>query len=306
MRIRAIPTGPEDPARVLAPALLSRSIAAFESTQAEEVARTLDQADFTMLLAIVFDICRTVFDNYEEGPVDIVQDNLGEYWIAIYSKFLLTADVSAGMVRNIYLSRQFLSTGKHTAVLSKWKELRHLIAASLEPHSISKSLIGNKAITKAASDILRNCPYYPASTVSSLHKWRYKAVNLVCTPETQQTVAELSLELKSRPRLLTVRGWCGGNVLHPCCRLGNVQQLRVLLDSISSREIQHKISIFPSDLIDGQNLDGCTPFYIARQYKQAEAAQVMLDAGADPAIPNRFGTLPTNSRNIREIAVEGS
>lgn len=294
MRIRAIHTGPENPARVLAPALLSRSIAAFETIQATGIAGTQNQAGFIMLLAIVFDICRTVFSKYEEGPVGIVQGGRGEYLVAIYCKFLLTSEVSGGTVRNIYLSRCSLDGDKHPAVLSEWKELRHLIAASVEPHSIRKSLIGQNPIAKAATDILRNCPYCPASTISSLHKWRSKVVNLVCRPETQQTVAELKLELKSRPRLLALRGWCGGNVLHPCCRLGNIQQLRLLLDSISSQETQQKVPIVSFDLIDGRNLDGCTPLYIARQYKQTEAAQIMLDAGADPTIPDRFGSTPAN------------
>jgi hypothetical protein len=289
MKLRAIPAGPESPVRVLPPALLSRAIKAFEIIQAREPALALAKIDFLTLLAILFDLCRTVFTENKSGPIAIYETDQMRYSLAIYGTLSLTPTLDDGIIRSIHLWPCSYTEGKRSEVFGGWRDLKHSIVAVVDGSAFSTTATARHgAIVRAAASVLRGCPYYPPAAARSIHKWRTKLVNLVCTPETIGSVAALAREVASRPRLFTVRGWCGGNVLHPCCRLGNVQQLQLLLEAIYSESVHKKARIQPTELIEGKNLDGCTPLYVARQYAQPEAARIMLEAGANPTIADRF------------------
>jgi hypothetical protein len=281
-----LPVGPENPVRVLPPGLLSRTLAAFEGIRGNSKEEGCRNKDLLVLLAIVFDLARDVFGYKRTGRVAMYRNSGQDGYLLLYDSLVLKPHFVTGSVSRILLqSGSDILAGQHDEVVG-WRDLRDQIVVPRNA-SIESQDTGDR-IVSVARGILKNCPY-SFFTDSTFHrKWRAKIVKLVCVEETAESVQALESELWAQPRLVSVPGWCGGIALHPCCRLGNCRQLRVFLDALSNPEFQVMCGGDPGLIINWRNIDGCTPLYIANLYRQKLISSMLLEAGADPTIGDRF------------------
>jgi hypothetical protein len=286
MDIRQITVGPENPVRILPPGLLSRSLSAFEAFQKRSPYGPFSSLNLLELLAIVFDLCRDEFGKKRTGKIEVFENSRNEALLLLYENLALSPEIDNGIVKRITLRQASLIDESFNVSLG-WKSLMQDTTVRIRGRS-ALEVHSDQSISAAAATVIKHCPYYPPSTAGFLNKWRNRLLKLVCTPETSETIADLALEIENRPRLLKLTGWCGGTVLHPCCRLGNLGQLQLLLRTIQEREVQRRIGLTRTELLNWRNVDGCTPFFIAKLYGQRSAACMMLEAGADSTIPDRF------------------
>ena len=150
-------------------------------------------------------VCRTVFTENKSGPIAIYETDQMHYSLAIYRALSLTPKLGDGIIRSIHLGSCSYTEAKRSEVFGGWRDLKHSIVAVFDGSAFSTAATARHgAIVRAAANVLRGCPYYPPSAARSIHKWRTKLVNLVCTPETIGSVAALAREVASRPRLFTV------------------------------------------------------------------------------------------------------
>jgi hypothetical protein len=282
-----LPVGPENPVRVLPPGLLSRTLVAFEGMRNNSNKESSSRnKDLVVLLAIVFDLARDVFGYKRTGRVAIYRNGSQDCYLLLYDTLVLKPNFDNGALSKILLqSRSDNFDSQHDEVAC-WRNLRDQVVVSGNASIGSHDTQG--AIVCAAREVLKNCPY-SFFTGSTFHrKWRARIVKLVCVEETAESVEELEKELWGQPRLVRVPGWCGGIALHPCCRLGNCRQLRVFLDALSNPGFQAMCGDDPGLIINWRNIDGCTPLYIANLYRQKSISSMLLKAGADPTIGDRF------------------
>jgi hypothetical protein len=284
MQLLPLPIGPENPVRVLPPALLSKAVIAFERLQSCFECGAFHRSDILTLLAIVFDLSRNIFGRRLLGEVALYRDAREHTVLVAYGSLLLDPQFLGQRLRRISL--RFAPIGDDCEEQHEWKDLRAAVQLSSENCIQSFQRIG--PIIRAAREVLRNCPYSQFLEANDVTKWRFKIVRLVCAAETDDSVDALEREMKLHPRLLKIPGWCGGLILHPCCRLGNTRQLKLVLNALEDAGFRSRLSIEPPDLINWQNFDGCTPLRIAQLYEQDSCAELLLNAGANPKLHDRF------------------
>ena len=117
------------------------------------------------------------------------------------------------------------------------------------------------------------------------HKYRSKILKHICTKESDTSCAALDVELAVRKeRILGLTGWCGGNILNPASRLGNVRQLKSLLTAIEGLAPERRFAV-----LNTRNRDGYTPLMIARSFRQRSAVDLLSEAGAGEDPFDYFG-----------------
>lgn len=279
--IPLMPAGSLHPVAVFPPGLLSRTVSFFEKSPE---ARDLDSAtaSFCDVLAAVLDLGRSVFGVRRKEEVAVRIDAATGTPRLIYGNVQLSVRAADNLMKTVMLEPATSCTSYRSS--TTWKGTRDAVLDYFERPSRKGTIHG---LGRTGIQVLYNCPYYPAATARSAHKWRFKIIDLVSRRETPEAIDRFAEEVALHPIALELVGWCGGVILHPCCRLGNLRQLEVLLKAVRSGNARRGSTI--DQFINWRNLDGCTPFFAARLYGQQEAAEMMLNAGADPQIPDRFG-----------------
>ena len=279
--IRPLPAIPMHPLAVFPPGLLSRTVSFFEKSPE---ARDVDSAaaSFCDVLAAVLDLSRSVFGVRREEEVAVRIDPATGTPRLIYGDVQLSVRAANDLMKTVVLEPATSSPSYLSS--TTWEGTRDAVLDYFERPSRKGTIHG---LGRTGIQVLYNCPYYPAATAGSAHKWRFKIINMVSRRESPEAIDRFAEEVALHPIALDLVGWCGGVILHPCCRLGNLRQLEVLLKAVRSGNARRGSTI--DQFVNWRNLDGCTPFFTARFYGQQEAAEMMINAGADPQIPDRFG-----------------
>lgn len=284
---RFVAVGPENPIVQLPPGLLSKAIDLTSRLGSPEWKRP----EFIAFLAVIFDLCRNVFGQEQLGKTAILRVSPDHTILQAYGNFEIDPVFEYGHLHRICLRPLVNPNAFIEDDPTGWKKERDEVIR----HSQKKlALSGNRStIARAVLPILWNCPYCPSLNSSFQHKWRAVLLGFSCRYENDDSLSEIENEIKAHPRLFMIRGWCGGNILHPSSRLGNVRHLQLLLSSLESGVLQKRLGVSPSKIINLRNCDGCTPLMIAQLYKQELAAKILLEAGAISGIPDVFGNVYT-------------
>ncbi len=314
---RRISVGPLDALTDVPSALLTRSLAAAEYVRGAlglELGKARDQLLYLQVLCVCFQFNRDGLDRFHAGDICVVRaktrlpERAGPAYVRLYDSLALAPECCTGSkghsASSIFLGSEVAYWSHQTGENPGWQpvpearkvraEIRRLIHQGRAPKPLQTLVVGDvpdrtALLVDAAYGVVYNSPYNRTAASRSRHKWRFQLIGLVSEPESGPSVRRFSEFVKHYPRALSVPGWCGGIPLHPICRLGNIRMLEQFLQHAAVPTDQESQRYRFGDLLNWRNVDGCTPLHTAVAYGQQRAAGVLVRAGADSSIPNRFG-----------------
>lgn len=279
-----------------------------------------------LLIALCFDLNRELRGHRFEDPIRVVRraDHHGSnvYLIQLYNRLVLaqqdgeTAPKTPLRQENLflgtessYLLRHDLQTAETvtSAFVDEEKELvarankRLLMAgnpALVFPECRSKK---GRVLARVALEFMahyRNSPYNSQmqQACRDAGKRRFVVIDALHHLRKESSAAPLMDKYISRfPPLLAAAGWCGGIMLHEAAQYGNKPLVELLI--LRAREqsaVGKLININGAryefkDWINWKNRDGSTPLHLATLYEGKNVVDLLIDAGADPMLFNRFG-----------------
>lgn len=270
--------GSLQPRTALPPCLLSRAIESFDHDESWQGSGIDHTRGFAIFLAVLLDLCRSIFNQYWDGETKLFQQDVSQFVIEAYGRVELSLTFAAGKLKCICLSPLSVGPARRSCQVIEWSTARDQAVDCCRTRHLTSRV--SPPVVSALVSLLWNCPYCPSLNAPFEHKWRTRIIDAVCKKEDDAGCSVLEAELvKRKERVLGLRGWCGGTVLHPASRLGNTRQLGILLTAIGDLSAGRR-----STLLNVRNRDGYTPLMISRFYGQTGAAELLSAAGgtADP------------------------
>ena len=105
---------------------------------------------------------------------------------------------------------------------------------------------------------------------------------------------ETALYLLERGADVTAADRLGRTALHAAVETNRPRLAAALIDAGADVDARftNPVAALRGDYISRRPYKGATPFWLAARAANLEMMQVLLDAGADPFLPNAFGTTP--------------
>ena len=256
--------------RLLPPSLLQKAVKAGEQFSLHQAATPINRLTFIELLAILFDSCRNVFGSDLQGETLILRSDAGDFSLIAYGRVQVKPKYRDGRLDHIVVRIADDLAHYTNYASSQWQEIRDQVNQIMFKRN--KNLGEPEPIISAALSVLHNCPYVGNERHNYSHKWRASLIAMVCEKEDARTVIDFKQELWRRPQMLKVIGWCGGNVLHPCSRLGNIRQVESVLNALGDRDFLARFRAPPQEVIMRRNHDGYTPRIVAEIFGQEKIA----------------------------------
>jgi hypothetical protein len=281
--------GPLNPALVLPPALLSRALQSLREDELWQTGGLEFARAFAIFLALLFDLCREGIDRRFVGDVIILQIGKNNFLLALYGELELEIRFDQELLEGIELrastkySRRLIDKVDHSRVR---EDVVQSCRRRFRVSPTSSPLVG------VLLSILWNCPYCPDLVVPFEHKWRSRIIRIVSRKEDTQSTTALQREIEMHPRrVLALKGWCGGKIIHPVSRLGNISQLKMLFSTAADLGTNEAKGFQIEQLRDVRNYDGYTPLMIARLFGQSAATELLISSGAVEYSRDFYGRL---------------
>ena len=294
--------GPLHPNAVLPPAALTTAIDVARRALVQFVA--IDAPPIVQFLSYagaVLDMTRHGFDGIHTGDIGLVDlsdtHQAGSYALKVYDTLMLrptfddfkwSSDLPLPPLRLERLPPRFSCRSIESWFFNTLVTSVH--ASFARPDRLESVCLPCAAVVKA----LHHSPYDPRTSRVLPHKIRFTMIELLSNPESASAVASLEQLLDRFPRMLILRGWCGGIGLHSASRLGNVRMMQAMLDRARCQCGHDRFGITPETLIESRNRDGSTPLRIATLFGQHQAVDLLIRTGADPMAVDRFGQIAVN------------